>query len=403
MELNQIKKWTCTHCSKAFKTNAHLRRHVFVHDPVGQVKYEICGKTLRTLSLPGHLSYVHGNQENLPCDICGNEFRSLPNLRQHLKTAHCATPRLRIPCRFSPCEKSFLTKASLQTHFRTEHDANPVRFDCPICGEKFKLKGGLTQHLGTHTTEKYFKCGTCGRSFLTMQLLRLHEAIHLDDSSRTRFTCPECPRTFLSNSGFHYHTKYYHSTLKQYSCPSCQFKTQYKNSMSTHYKQMHDLVSRFFECYFCSRKLKSRGGLDRHINIHTTEREQVPCSFPGCGSTFSNKYSLTGHWKMQHDENPVRYGCTLCKKECKSRGNLNKHIASHTKERTNKCTICGWTFLDISALVRHRWTHQQDSTGQPVFPCQECPRTYLDKSSLTFHVKNYHSSTPAKHSCNFCN
>ncbi|XP_035712969.1 gastrula zinc finger protein XlCGF57.1-like [Folsomia candida] len=400
-EINRIRKWEC---SKRFKTNAHLRRHVVVHDLDGQIKCEICGKTLTTLSLPGHLSNVHGNQENLPCDICHKEFRSLPYLRQHIKTAHCATPRLRIPCRFEACGKSFMTKASLRTHFKTEHEANSVRFACPICGKKFKLQGALTQHLGTHTTEKPFKCGTCGRSFVTMSVLRLHhQAIHLDNSARIRFTCPECPWTFLSKSGIHCHTKYYHSTLKQYSCPSCQFKTQYKINMSTHFKRMHDPASRrLFECYFCGRKLISRAGLDRHINTHTTEREQVRCTFPGFGSTFSSKYSVNGHWKMEHAENPVRFGCTLCTKEFKNRGNLNKHIATHTKEKTNKCATCGWSFLDISALVRHRWTHQQDSTGQPVFPCQECPRTYLDKNSLTFHVKSYHSSAATIHSCKFC-
>lgn len=175
----------------------------------------------------------------------------------------------------------------------------------------------------------------------------------MDNYDPTRFTCQECPRTFLTKDSYRNHIKYYHSTLKKYSCNLCQFKTQYRGNLSTHLKMRHDPDCRLFECYFCRRKFKSKGELENHIVTHTTEREECPCSFTGCGKIFSKKSSLTNHVKMEHTENPVRFGCTLCDKEFKNRTCLNSHIATHTTEKAYKCTTCGRRLAGLSGLIRH--------------------------------------------------
>lgn len=131
---------------------------------------------MRKLFLPGHLSNVHRNQEeDINCNICEKRFCSLPNLRRHLKFVHSASPRERIPCGFDECNKTFLCKTGLASHFKIEHDKNYVKFPCAICGKEFNLKGILSQHIGTHTKEKPFKCSICGRTYHTKSYLDRHE------------------------------------------------------------------------------------------------------------------------------------------------------------------------------------------------------------------------------------
>ncbi|OXA36722.1 Zinc finger protein 2 [Folsomia candida] len=222
------------------------------------------------------------------------------------------------------------------------------------------------------------------------------------NSIRTRFTCEKCPRTFLSKDGFFAHWKDYHSTIKKYSCHLCPFKTRHRTGIPKHLKGTHSQGSKFFECYFCKRKLTTKAGLELHIAAHTMEQEPASCSYAGCGKTFTRKGNLHRHVKMDHSENPELFGCTLCGKEFKSRKILYTHIAVHTKERSNKCDTCGKSFIDLTVLKRHLWTHQGKSSNQPIFQCQECPRTYLDKSSLMSHVNSYHGSASAKYCCQFC-
>lgn len=125
--------------------------------------------------LPGHLSNMHGDKKNLPCQFCRKEFNLRGSLRNHVKYVHSATTRERIPCKFHGCDKKYLNKTSLVSHYKTDHDENYVPFRCTLCPKEFKMRGDLMQHIGTHTGERSFKCKTCGRSFGKMRTLRKHE------------------------------------------------------------------------------------------------------------------------------------------------------------------------------------------------------------------------------------
>lgn len=127
------------------------------------------------LTLHAHVSGVHGPQRKLPCDICGKEFSSPQNLRVHVKFVHCATSRVRMPCTFPGCGRTFLRKASLVTHFKTYHAQNPLRFRCTLCEKECKSVGNLAKHIASHTREKPYQCATCGRSFSQLGSLKGHE------------------------------------------------------------------------------------------------------------------------------------------------------------------------------------------------------------------------------------
>ncbi|OXA39977.1 hypothetical protein Fcan01_25268 [Folsomia candida] len=202
MEASYPKKFNCPKCPKTFKTKSHLKTYLVTHD--GLVKCKICGKILKNLnSLPLHLSYTHG-KESLPCDQCGRQFKCPRNLRRHVNAA--------------------------------EHAENPVRYYCTLCGKETKNKTDLDRHIGSHTTEKIYKCATCGLSFSQNSLLNLHQQrSHKEKSDRTVYTCKLCPRTFLSNTGRWLHIKLNHGDPIKYSCQSCDFQTVYKYRVKSHF------------------------------------------------------------------------------------------------------------------------------------------------------------------------
>ncbi|OXA53978.1 Zinc finger protein 30 [Folsomia candida] len=131
MATTNVKRWGCHHCSKRFNTISHLDRHLDIHDPNGKVKREY---------------------DETKTDIL----------------------------HFSGCHKTFSCNGNLTIHFNTEHSANPVQYPCPLCGQEFKSKGNLDQHIRAHTTEKPHKCPTCGRSFVQMAYLRVHQVNDAD-------------------------------------------------------------------------------------------------------------------------------------------------------------------------------------------------------------------------------
>lgn len=83
------------------------------------------------------------------------------------------------------------------------------------------------------------------------------------------------------------------------------------------------------------------------------QRPRHPCKFSQCAKTFATKRGAGNHFRIQHAENPVRFFCTLCPKQFKTRDNLTSHIFSHTKEKSVKCPTCGRAFPTLHNLKNH--------------------------------------------------
>lgn len=108
-------------------------------------------------------------------------------------------------------------------------------------------------------------------------------------------------------------------------------------------------------CNVCHRVCSTPSHLRRHIDtVHTTlKRPRFPCEFPGCGKTYLNLRSVSLHIKTEHSANPVRFPCTLCWKEFKTRPNLEKYISTHTTEKAYICSTCRRSFSQRTAMQRH--------------------------------------------------
>ncbi|OXA47380.1 gastrula zinc finger protein XlCGF7.1 [Folsomia candida] len=276
-------KRECSMCSKMFKNNYELTRHILWHNHEAKVKCEICGKMSKNIvALSSHIWSTHNNRKRPRCDICNRVFSSAKTLRTHTNTVHSTRERPRFPCTFPGCEKTFLTKGHLSHHTKIEHSENPVRFPCTLCGREFKTRGVLEGHIHTHTTEKPFKCATCGRSFARKRHLKSHEMTHLEKSARDMLECHLCPQTLLSKEGLQHHVRAVHENRRNYACA------------------------------FCDKRFSGSSDLKRHVEGSHATNEELIHSCDRCEFNTHSKYNLAAH-KLRHK--PAGRGCYFCGKK----------------------------------------------------------------------------------------
>ncbi|OXA45161.1 zinc finger protein 184-like [Folsomia candida] len=203
---------------------------------------------------------------------------------------------------------------------------------CSKCSKTFALKCNFTKHVITHDPDAKVKCKICGKILKNPDTLSHHmTGIH---TNRKRPSCDICHRVFNNSVTLRKHTEVIHST---------------------------------------------------------SERPRLPCGFLGCEKTFLDKGSASRHIKIDHAENPVRFPCTLCGNQFKSRADLEKHIATHTTEKPYNCATCGRGFSQMGSMKSHERVHLEKSTRE-IFKCDVCPQTFLGRDGLQRHIRQVHDN-----------
>ncbi|XP_045465913.1 zinc finger protein 2-like [Harmonia axyridis] len=170
-----------------------------------------------------------------------------------------------------------------------------------------------------------------------------------DDGELEIFKCPNCPKSFSR-------------------------RIQLRRHESVHMQQ------RGFSCGICEKWFPTKSALTRHERIHTGER---PFQCEVCQKSFAQKEILFRHLMTHTGQKP--YNCPHCPKGFTQKEPLRVHLRSHvvTDEsdiQLHYCSLCPKIFCHASGLSRHLVTH----TGK-TFKCQECDKTFTDKSSLKRH------------------
>nr|CAD7576708.1 unnamed protein product [Timema californicum] len=114
-----------------------------------------------------------------------------------------------------------------------------------------------------------------------------------------------------------------------------------------------------------------------------------------CGIFFVRKV-LERHLKIHTDERP--FECEECGRTFKEKTILRKHLRIHYGERNYMCELCGKKFVSLENLGVHKYCHLDRAIMK--MKCQFCERKFATRQRLKKHVRTHSGERP--HLCEVC-
>ena len=73
------------------------------------------------------------------------------------------------------CDYSAVTSGAVRTHTKLKHETFRLTLHyCDVCGKEFKTKGNLKEHMPTHSEKRTFHCKICGKYLKNDSSYRRH-------------------------------------------------------------------------------------------------------------------------------------------------------------------------------------------------------------------------------------
>jgi len=138
----------CNHTStQVGEVKRHRRKHLIEEKQL--VKCEECNKYYPPKYLQTRHILVHQEGKNFKCDVCEKSFKTVENLKVHVRTHGPDEMKYTHCCEL--CGRRFTQKANMEAHMRTHTGQRP--FGCDFCSKSFSQKGNLDEHRRTHRRE----------------------------------------------------------------------------------------------------------------------------------------------------------------------------------------------------------------------------------------------------------
>ncbi|CAD7085870.1 unnamed protein product [Hermetia illucens] len=473
------KYYCCDICSKRFQRPHDLLKHSRVHTNEKPYECGICGRCFAINSnLQVHLR-IHGKDSEritncFQCPKCFVQFSSLRQLDIHAKIHKDSKL---FPCKI--CNKHFSSSSNLRIHEYTHRPKDPAelearknlkgpmlltesmglespaeeyrRFQCSICGLKFKRPDHLMQHEGSHAGAKPHQCSVCLKQFTTLSSLRRHQEIHTGQKTKQ---CDMCDAKFHSNTELKRHQSV-HSSARPYLCPYCQksFKTRERCRVhiKTHAKDlkvneenpncaeesMHDYVNHTSDANGATELDTNFIETDNSVYLNLDDSliqsnavedvvEDVPSFTAHAERVNSSKFidikelirkkstkalanTITVHSieefpppidppQSTSDNSSVRKNpCEKCGRSFQKPIDLRRHLRTHTQERPFECNVCHAFFKLKCTLDTHKRVHEENRAK---FDCQVCGKSYSSADVLKVHIRVHTNERPYK--CKYC-
>lgn len=256
----RTKNYTCSLCTRSYKTKYILTKHMKEHNEQ-TVKYrcDICGKEYfikyeyeihihryppsAVLNCPKCPNRYHKQRDyNLhlikdhdpiyKCFACKQYFDNAKELKEHA-VIHKNRPGTE-QCEF--CGIRIADGRGMENHLRTSHlGVNAVW--CHICGKRLSAKTSLKEHVLIHTGERPLTCEWCNKTFAKSAILLQHKKTHTGE----KFKCTECNKSYTQRNNLKIHMRK-HTGERPYHCELCADKFTSKTTLNLHRKSRHKIV-----------------------------------------------------------------------------------------------------------------------------------------------------------------
>ncbi|XP_041635044.1 zinc finger protein 320-like [Cheilinus undulatus] len=330
------------------------------------VSCKVCKNLFRTSKVLIRHAWIHVEDPESLCGVCGEKSESAEELKNHL-VSHGTTHGC------DTCGKKFLSELSLQKHARLH--AGEKLFKCDACDKTFFTKYQWRRHCVIHGKEKPHKCEVCDQSFFYKQQLKYHRSVHAVEK---QFTCDVCGKSVNTLRSLSQH-KLIHVGEKRYSCKVCEKRFLLPEKLKLHLKR-HASEDKTYLCDVCSKMFHTQAQLNAHLKYHGEEKEGVPCTV--CGKKMS-KRNLRAHMKVHTGEKPHK--CSQCEKSFSSTSHLKNHQSTHTGAKPFICGVCG----KASARREHLRVHMRTHNGEKPYICKICNKDFTQSHCLKTHMKSH--------------
>ncbi|KAG5316849.1 LOLA2 protein, partial [Acromyrmex insinuator] len=290
-----ISEYRCCFCNSPYPTTSHLKSHLTrgcFMDP--------------TFSVEKRRSLNKMESRNYVCPKCSQGYKNKRTLDTHLRIACGREPKFQCPY----CDLKSKHPPNIYTHIRRKHKGRTV---VDSCVAEYRT-----------SVVRTYACMYCNKSFVLKRFLYAHlkkscywnpnsECYHAQSSKP--FLCSKC--------GASYSKQYF---LTQHMRKDCELELSANNSTRG------EGTKRKYSCKYCGKGFTQSGHLRSHQKSSCYWNPRSTC----------------------HQSQKIRpFSCTQCGACYSKQSHLIFHVR-HECGRTQKCNVCGKTFLHSSSLRRHR-------------------------------------------------
>lgn len=196
------RKYNCNECGKSYFKLHIFERHKLIHVSESDRSFN-CSKCDKKFASDyirrQHEDSTHAKKYAKICHICGKSFCHMDE--------HAGTPQSMETCDIYGVKLT--NKYRLRQHMKMRHlEENLQEQICPYCSKVSPNLNAHRMHIKyTHTMQREHACHLCDKAFRRPLELREHLSTH---TGAALYTCPHCPRTFISNANMHKHRKIAH-------------------------------------------------------------------------------------------------------------------------------------------------------------------------------------------------